>query len=100
MNKIATNFSIVLGLAAIAFAGYYMYTSQGSLSLSFNENEQHMQNMLNRTRVFIERSDTLNKVLLDISLFEDPLLLSLQDFSTPIETHPIGRPNPFAEVGN
>ncbi len=99
MGKTATNISIALGLATIAFAGYYMYTQQGSTTLSFNTNAQTMDDMLNNTRVFIERRQTLDAVQLDMSFFDDERLLSLQSFSTPVKEVPVGRPDPFADTG-
>lgn len=98
MGKTATNLSIVLGLITVAFAGYYMYTMQVSPSLNFESNEQTTQNMLNNTRVFIERSEALNKVTMDVSFFEDERFNSLKSYSSPVQARPEGREDPFAEV--
>lgn len=99
MGKTATNLAIVLGLITVAFAGYYMYTQQASTgALSFNDNQQTMQNMLNNTRVFIQHRQTLDNVKMDIGFFEDERFQSLRSFSTPIIEQPIGRPDPFAPV--
>lgn len=98
MGKTATNISIVLGLITVAFAGYYMYTQRSAATLSFESNTQSVQNMLNNTRVFIERRQALDRVSLDLSFFEDPRFQSLRSYSTPIEERPIGRDDPFAEV--
>ena len=100
MGKTATNIAVVLGLITVAFAGYYMYTQKASTGLDFASNEQTMQAMLNNTHVFMEHRQTLDKVKLDIGFFEDERLLSLRSFSTPLEDHPIGRPNPFAAVSD
>lgn len=98
MGKTATNISIVLGLITVAFAGYYMYTQRSASTLSFEGNPQSVQNMLNNTRVFIERRRALDNVDLDLAFFEDPRFQSLRSYSTPIEERPIGRQDPFAEV--
>ena len=42
----------------------------------------------------------LRAVKLDGSLFSDPGFQSLRDFSTPIVPEPVGRPDPFAPLGN
>ena len=97
MGKTATNLSIVLGLITIAFAGYYVYTQNSSTTLSVDTNVQSMENMLNNTRVFIERRQVLGQVKLDVSFFEDERFRSLRSFTRPIEERPIGRPDPFAE---
>jgi len=98
MGKTATNIAIVLGLITIAFAGYYMYIQRSVNTLNFESNEQTMQNMLNNTHVFIEYRQTLNNIELDVNLFEDRGFTSLRSFTTPIKDHPVGRPDPFADL--
>lgn len=98
MGKTATNLSIVLGLIAIAFAGYYLYTQRGAAILSPATNDQTMQNMLKNTQAFIGYQQTLDNIKLDTGFFEDPRFTSLRSFSTPIKERPIGRQNPFADV--
>lgn len=98
MGKNATNLAIALGLITVVFAAYYIYTQSSEPDLDFVENEQTLQNMLNNTRVFIERRQTLDKVTLDIGLFEDERFQSLRAYTTPIPERPIGRPNPFADT--
>src|SRR3989344_5263580 len=39
---------------------------------------------------------TLHSTKLDTSVFEDPVFLSLKDFSVEISAQPVGRRNPFA----
>lgn len=99
MGKTATNLALVLGLITVAFAGYYMYTQRDGSILSFDSNAQTMDAMLNNTRVFIERRQTLDAIMLDMQFFEDERLLSLRSFSVPVSERPIGRQDPFAETG-
>jgi len=99
MGKTATNLSVALGLIAVVFGIWYIYNQYtASQAVEFDASEQTMQNMLNNTRVFIQHRQTLQKVSLDISIFEDDRFNSLESFSTPIEERPIGRPDPFADV--
>lgn len=98
MGKTATNLVIVLGLITVAFAGYYIYTQQAANSLVFTENDQTLQNMLNRTAAFTSYRQELDAVEMDIGLFEDERFRSLRNFTTPIQERPIGRPNPFADT--
>ena len=97
MGKTATNISIILGVITIAFGGYYLY-SQFFSKAEFNVNNQTMQNMLNNTRVFIERREVLDQIEFNVAFFEDERFRSLESYTTPIEDKPIGRPNPFADV--
>lgn len=96
MGKNTTNLVTALGLITVVFAGYYLYTTNAEPALDFTENDQIQQNMLNNTRVFIQRRQVLDKVTLDIKLFEDQRFNSLRSYTTPILERPIGRPNPFA----
>ena len=42
----------------------------------------------------------LQSLKLDQSIFTSPVFRSLKDFSQEIPSEPVGRPNPFAPVGN
>lgn len=43
---------------------------------------------------------TLKSIRLDTAIFSDPAFQSLQDFSQALVPEPVGRPNPFAPLGN
>lgn len=98
MGKTATNLSLVLGIVTVAFAGFYLYTQNGSVVLSTNTNEQAMQNMLKSTQVYQQRSIELSLIDLNIGFFEDERLLSLESYTSPIDDRPSGRSNPFSQT--
>jgi len=102
MGKTATNLSIVLGLVTVVFAGYYLYTQKDTASLGFSNEVPNMENVLNNTKVFIDRRQMLDQVGFNVDFFEDRRFLSLRSFTKPIQERPIGRPDPFAdaEVGS
>jgi hypothetical protein len=100
MGKTVTNISIILGLLSVTFGAYYLFTQYSTTSIDTETNEQVMRDMLNNTRVYNQRSSTLNNISLDIGLFEDVKFTSLRKFTTPILEQEIGRKNPFSEVGN
>jgi hypothetical protein len=89
---------ILLGLATVAFGGYYMVSQQAASTPEITEST--MQQTLNRTQAFIEYRQTLNQVRFDFSIFEDDRFRVLRSYSEPVEPKPEGRPNPFAPVGN
>lgn len=95
MGKTLTNLSVILGLITIAFGGFYLYTQYGTSSLGTSANSQ---NMLNETKIFIERGEILQKTTLDIGFFEDERFRSLRSYTTPINEYPIGRPDPFSST--
>lgn len=97
MNKTVINIVILLGLATVAFAGYFMFTQQSATELTIGDKEQ-LQTMLANTRVFIERREILDKVQINIGLFEDPRFNTLQSFTTEIKTSPVRESNPFTDT--
>ena len=99
MSGIAKNLMIVLGLITVAFAGYYMYTQRTATVLTTGTSNQVVEDMLANTQVFIERRQALDRVTLDMSIFEDERFRSLRSFSEPLDDIPVGRANPFAEAG-
>lgn len=98
MSNSIINLAIALGLATVAFGGYYIYTQQGGEELFFTNDERMMQDMLSQTRVFIERRQLLEAVELNTRLFDDPLFRNLEDYSSPLVEPPQGRDNPFAPL--
>lgn len=92
---------IALGLATLAYAGYYFLFASGSATtVSFDTNEAVMQNMLADSQLFIDRRQKLEAVSLDTSLFSDERFLSLDSFVEEVPNQGIGRNDPFAPIGN
>jgi uncharacterized protein YneF (UPF0154 family) len=101
MEGAVKNILIILIIVTLAFGGYYFYVQKAASDLSSSPAEQQMvQNMLARTQVFIDRSQQLDKISLDLSILEDPRFKSLQSFSKPVKEQPAGRPDPFAAAGS
>lgn len=98
MGNTVKNLSVVLGVVTIAFGGFYLYTQYSGSGKDFYVGDQITQNMLNNTKIFIERGDILNRTTLDINFFEDDRFNSLRNYSTPIDEQPVGRKDPFADV--
>ncbi len=48
----------------------------------------------------IKAINEINSLELDRSIFDDPVLKSLNDYSTDIEPEPKGRKNPFAPISS
>jgi hypothetical protein len=99
MEGAAKNISIILIILTIAFGGYYLYVQKSATDLTASPEGQLMvQDMLVRTQVFIERSQELDRIALDLSILEDERFRSLKVFSKPVKEQPVGRPDPFAEA--
>ena len=99
MSKTIKNIITILGIITVVFGGYYLYTEMVADDTdAFTENDQSLEDMLNDTRVFIERGRILDRMELDIALFEDEQFNARQSFSEPINyVQPNNRVNPFLD---
>lgn len=100
MSSTLKNLLTILGLATVAFVGYYLYTQQSNSALSTGADEGQLQDMLARTQIFIRHSEELDRIgMINTNLFTDPRFSTLRSFSKPIQESPVGRNDPFAEIG-
>jgi hypothetical protein len=97
MNKNLKNIIILFVIILMAFAGYYMYSQQGINELSFESGSSFDQSIITNTEIFIKRRAALESINLDISVLENPIFLSLQDYTSGVASLPTGRENPFEE---
>ncbi|MEK7461962.1 MAG: hypothetical protein AAB618_00065 [Patescibacteria group bacterium] len=97
MGNLFKNITIALGIITVVFGGYYLYTE--SINSSFEEQgaEQALQSMLANTSVFISYSQELDRINLDLALFEDKRFRSLRLYTTPVKEQATGRSNPFSD---
>lgn len=98
MSNTTKNITTILGVLTIVFSGYYFYAQISSENVPGSD--EALQQMLANTAIFIERSQELDAMSFDVTVFEDERFRTLQTFTSPVESQPIGRSNPFAEVGD
>jgi hypothetical protein len=96
MGGTAKNLIVLLGLATIAFAGFFLYKQQ-SEALLLGTGDQTMEAMLIKTQAFIEYRKQLDQVSIDQALFEDARFRSLQGYTNPVQDLPFGKTNPFTQ---
>lgn len=96
MGKSTQNIAVLLGIITLAVAGYYLYTQQGATILQTGTDDAELEAMLANTAQFIEHRRELDRIALNLNVFEDPHFTTLRSFSAPILQQPIGRDNPFA----
>jgi hypothetical protein len=100
MTSTLKNLLTILALATIAFVAYYLYTQQSNNALSTGVDDAQLQDMLARTQIFIRHSEELDRIgSINTSLFTDPRFSTLRSFSKPVQESPVGRNDPFAEIG-
>lgn len=95
MSPIIKNITTILVALSLAFLGYYLYSQNKLSGLSYNDGASSDQEMLDNTRVFIERRALLDKVTLDTDIFLNPVFQSYRSYRSPELAAPVGRPNPF-----
>jgi len=102
MTSTTKNIFIVLAILTIAFAGYYLYTTQDATVLNTDSNQIVLQNMLDNTQVFIERRQELNNTNIagSLGIFEDERFRSLRSFTSSVEEQSVGKDNPFSQRQN
>lgn len=98
MSKTVINLIIVLGIATVIFAGYFILKQQEESLPDSVRDQQALEVMLQNTKAFIGHRETLEKVKLDIRLFEDDRFTGLQDYTTDIESRPVRNANPFLDT--
>jgi len=96
MNGTIKNVAIVLGILTVAFGGYYFYVQYAASDTNSATENKLVQDMLSHTQIFISRSQELDQMPFDLSIFEDKRFRSLQEFTSPVKDQPAGRPDPFA----
>lgn len=97
MSNATKNITVILGILTIAFAGYYFYAQTATTDTA---SDADLQQMLANTAVFIDRSQELDAMSFDTTVFQNERFRTLQTFTSPVESQPIGRSNPFAEAGD
>lgn len=108
MNK---KLILIIGLVIIAGVGYGIFIS------SNKEPEESTRQVVGDTstaggtgqtdtqttaagREFVTQLLAIQSIRFNLDFFNDPVFRNLQDFSQVIEKQPIGRPNPFAPIGD
>ena len=99
MNSSLKNIVNVLIVGALGFAAYYVFI-QDNTDVASVDNEFLQGDMYSNTQLFIGYRASLEKVVIDTSVFENPLFVSYRNFTEPINAQAVGRNNPFAEVGD
>jgi hypothetical protein len=95
MGKVAKNILTILAALTFIYAGYYFYSASTEADGSATDVE--FQQMLANTNVFIARSQELDQMNYDISVFENERFQTLRSFTNPVESQPVGRTDPFAD---
>jgi len=85
---------LILGVVAIAAAGWYWYSSRPVASDDL-ASASTTSDMLATAQIFVERSARLSAIQLDTEVLTDTQFRSLRSFTTPVRERPIGRDNPF-----
>ncbi len=109
MNK---KLILIIGLVIIAGVGYGIFISSRSPSEDSTSTRQvvgvdgettteGVEDVTGEAgREFVTQLLAIQSINFNLNFFNDPVFRNLQDFSQVIEKQPIGRPNPFAPIGD
>jgi hypothetical protein len=96
MNKSLTNIIVLNGIVITSVAGYVLFSQNSVPLLTSNTADPQLQQLFTSSQLFVERSQTLSEIDMDISIFEDEVFNSLKSYSLPPNEFEYGRLNPFA----
>ena len=98
MNSTLKNVSVILLIFTLAFAGYYFFIKNKDVSLGLDTGSVGPV-LFADVQKYIARSEIIDKVKLDTTLFADERFKNLVDYSPETPVSPIaGRENPFDEI--
>ena len=87
----------VMFLSVLGFA-YYLYTQQGMAVLNINKDDDVTFKLNAETASFIASLNTLERVNLQVDLFDDPRFNRLRSYQTPVPELNTGRSDPFSSI--
>lgn len=97
MSNVAKNIVTILGVLTIAYAGYYLFVQTANETAIESSS---LDQMLANTQVFIARSQELDQMNFDLSVFENTRFRTLRTFTEPVLSEPVGKSDPFKEGTN
>lgn len=95
MSSTLQNILVLLGVVLIAGLGYYLFAQNSDLDTSGANNRAVTSQATVETEAFLRRLNELKGIELDGSILNDSRFTSLIDFSTEVQSMPVGRGNPF-----
>jgi hypothetical protein len=98
MSSLLKNILFALALAVILWLGYKIFfvaDDEASSALDAEVITEASQN----TQAFLHTLQQLREIKLNGQLFDDARFQTLVDYRQAIVDEPVGRPNPFAPIG-
>ncbi|OGG85867.1 hypothetical protein A2392_00425 [Candidatus Kaiserbacteria bacterium RIFOXYB1_FULL_46_14] len=91
MSSLVKNILVFAALAALAYAGYYLFILNKDAGLETSSGSEGQL----LTSEFLNRLNDIEQVALSRTVFDDARFRSLIDFSSAPQEVPAGRENPF-----
>ncbi len=98
MSSLLKNMLFALALAVILWLGYSIFFSEDEAALTA-ANGAVSSAAARDTQEFLTRLQQLRDIKFDRTIFSDARFQSFVDHRQPIVDEPVGRPNPFAPIG-
>lgn len=98
MSSLLKNILFALALAVILWLGYKLFIASDDVSL-MPLNAEIVTEASRDTQAFLQTLQQLREITLSGQIFTDARFQSLVDYRQAIIAEPVGRPNPFAPIG-
>lgn len=95
MNQTLKNIIAFSILAGVAVIGYFLFIQRDATTLLSNQDEIMADLLLVQARSFIEKRRALEALAIDTSVLLDPKFTSLDTFTVPVVTQPVGKTSLF-----
>ena len=95
MQKNVKNLVVILGIITVVFGIYYLLTQDSGMFIQSSQSQQQLDNLVASSQLFLDRSQALQQVDIDTTIFQSEVLNSLRTFSGPPSEYATGRDNPF-----
>lgn len=98
MPKINKNILLIIALLVVVVGGYFLFMSKDSEPAPLTETQVGADGPIGQEIVVeLNRLRALQNISTDI--FKNAAFASLKDYTQVVVPQPVGRPNPFAPIG-
>ena len=99
MNQKIKQIIIVVAVIVVAFVAFKVFfPNSGSDNTSIVADQTNSVNFVDGQSILL-LLNKLNRVIIDESVFSNPIFISLVSFERPLANQVSGRPNPFLPIG-
>ncbi len=92
MMSVLKNIFVLVGLLLVLGLGFYLYQTNGSLSLESSPENIKIEA---ESEDLVRKLNSIKDISINKKMFTDPRFTNLRTFATEVPDYPTGRNNPF-----